>query len=49
MRWIWIPSLSHQTASFESPNNALPEAKGTPLSVRMAPGSPLRGLNPSGP
>jgi hypothetical protein len=30
MRWILMPSLSHQTASLESPNRALPEAKGVP-------------------
>ena len=40
MRWILIPRRSHQMASRERPNSALGEAKGTPLSVRMAPGSP---------
>jgi hypothetical protein len=31
---------SHQIASFESANGALGDAKGTPLSVRMAAGRP---------
>jgi hypothetical protein len=35
-----MPSLSHQTASFERLNKALGLAKGTPLSERMASGSP---------
>jgi hypothetical protein len=34
------PEPGHQIASFESPNSALGEAKGAPLSVRMAPGRP---------
>ncbi|MDN2568637.1 hypothetical protein N1F89_20635, partial [Aquibium sp. A9E412] len=33
-----MPSLSHQTESLDKPNKALPEAKGTPLSVRIAGG-----------
>ena len=36
MRWIWIPSRSHQTARVESPKSAWREAKGAPLSVRIA-------------
>jgi hypothetical protein len=39
MRWCWIPSRIHQTLSCERP--WMPQdAKGTPLSVRMARGSP---------
>jgi len=40
MRSIAMPSLSHQTDSFDSPKRALGLAKGTPLSVRMASGKP---------
>jgi hypothetical protein len=36
MRSISIPSLSHQTESFERLKRELGLAKGTPLSVRMA-------------
>ena len=39
MRSIWMPSLSHQTESFERLNRELGLAKGTPLSVRMARGT----------
>jgi hypothetical protein len=35
-----MPSLSHQTESFERLNKALGLAKGTPLSERMASGKP---------
>ena len=35
-----MPRRNHQTESFDKPNRALPEAKGTPLSVRIALGSP---------
>ena len=35
-----MPSLSHQMATLERPNGALAEAKGAPLSVRIAPGRP---------
>src|ERR1700750_2968446 len=35
-----MPSLSHQTESFERLNNALGLANGTPLSDRIALGSP---------
>ena len=40
MRSMAIPSLSHQTESFERLNKALGLAKGTPLSERMANGRP---------
>ena len=40
MRSIAMPSLSHHTDSLDKPNRALPEAKGAPLSVRMAAGRP---------
>jgi hypothetical protein len=40
MRSIAMPSLSHQTESFERLNKALGLAKGTPLSERMASGKP---------
>ena len=40
MRSIAIPSLSHHMESLDRPNKALPEAKGAPLSVRMAEGRP---------
>ena len=40
MRSICMPSLSHQTESFERLNSALGEAKGTPLSVLIACGRP---------
>ena len=40
MRWMFMPKRSHHTESFDKPNRALPEAKGTPLSVRIAPGRP---------
>jgi hypothetical protein len=35
-----MPSLSHQTESFDNPNSALALAKGVPLSVRIAVGRP---------
>ena len=35
-----MPRRNHQTESFDNPNRALPEAKGTPLSVRIVAGSP---------
>src|SRR6266540_582215 len=38
MRSMWIPSLSHHTASLLKPNRACGLAKGTPLSVRIARG-----------
>ena len=38
-----MPRRNHQTESFDKPNRALPEAKGTPLSVRiLRSGSPER-------
>jgi len=40
MRSMAMPSLSHQTESFERLNRALGLAKGTPLSERMASGKP---------
>ena len=40
MRSMAMPSLSHQTESFERLNRALGLAKGTPLSERMASGRP---------
>ena len=40
MRSIAIPSRNHQTASLLSPYNAHDDAKGTPLSVRIARGKP---------
>src|SRR5579864_2758817 len=40
MRSISMPSLSHQTESFDRLNRELGLAKGTPLSVRMARGRP---------
>src|SRR5204863_3182614 len=40
MRSMAMPSLSHHTESFEILNRALGLAKGTPLSERMASGSP---------
>jgi hypothetical protein len=40
MRSIAMPSLSHQTASFDRLKRALGLAKGTPLSERMACGRP---------
>ena len=40
MRSMAMPSLSHQTESFERLNKALGLAKGTPLSERMAADAP---------
>src|SRR5260221_12586884 len=40
MRSMAMPSLSHQTESFERLKRALGPAKGTPLSERMASGKP---------
>ena len=40
IRSIRIPSFSHQTDNGLKPKKALGEAKGTPLSVRIASGSP---------
>ena len=40
MRSIAMPSRSHQTESLQRLNRALGLAKGTPLSERMASGSP---------
>ena len=40
MRSMAMPRRSHQTESFERLNRALGLAKGTPLSERMALGSP---------
>src|ERR1700686_4943362 len=40
MRSMAMPSLSHQTESFERLNRAFGLAKGTPLSERMANGKP---------
>ena len=40
MRSIPIPRRNHQTESFERPKNEFGLAKGTPLSVRIASGSP---------
>src|SRR5258707_12897961 len=40
MRSMAMPSLSHQTESFERLNRALGLAKGTPLSERIASGKP---------
>ena len=44
MRSMLMPSRSHQTESLERLNRPLGEAKGTPLSERMARGKP-RSLN----
>ncbi len=44
MRWILIPSRNHQTESREKLNSPFGEAKGTPLSERIACGKP-RSLN----
>src|SRR5262249_29495618 len=41
IRSMPIPSLSHQTDSFDRLKSAFGEAKGTPLSVRMALGRPF--------
>jgi hypothetical protein len=40
MRSMAMPSLSHQTESFEGLNRALGLAKDAPLSERMASGKP---------
>lgn len=40
MRSMPIPKRSHQTDSLDKPNRELGLAKGTPLSVRIAAGSP---------